>query len=1229
MAALPWLQPDRVAALEAGLAERVLLLDGAMGTLLQALELDEAAYRGERFADHGHALKGNHDALNLSNPDAVRGVHRAFLDAGADLVTTNTFTATSIAQADYGLQAHVAELNREGARLAAEEARAADGRPRFVAGSLGPTNRTASMSPDVNRPEHREARFEDLRRTYFQAAAGLVEGGADLLLVETVFDTLNCKAALFALEELFEQLGGRVPVMVSGTITDASGRTLSGQTVTAFWHSIRHARPFAVGLNCALGADALRPWLKELARVAGCPVGIHPNAGLPNALGEYDDTPEHMAEVLGRFARDGLLNLVGGCCGTTAEHIRAIGEAVDGVSPRAIPEPSPHCRLSGLEPLTLTPELGFVNVGERTNVTGSARFRKLIENDDYETALEVARQQVEAGAQIIDVNMDAALLDSEAAMTRFLDLVASEPDIARVPVMVDSSKWSVIEAGLRCLQGKGVVNSISLKEGEAPFVEQARLALRYGAAVIVMAFDEQGQADTLERRVAVCERAGKILVDDVGFPPEDIIFDPNVFAVATGIEAHDRYALDFIEATREIKRRCPGARISGGVSNLSFSFRGNDAVREAMHSVFLYHAIAAGMDMGIVNAGQLALYDDLDPELRERVEDVVLNRRDDAAERLLELASRYQDDGGRDRDDTEAWRDLPVEERLQYALVHGIARHVEDDTEEARQQAERALDVIEGPLMAGMDEVGDRFGSGRMFLPQVVKSARVMKRAVAVLVPYIEAEKAEGDGPTSRGRVLLATVRGDVHDIGKNIVGVVLGCNHFEVIDLGVMVPAEKIVDTAREQAVDLVGLSGLITPSLEEMRLVAAEMRESGLDVPLLIGGATTSRTHTALRIEPEYPPGVLWVRDASRAAGVVRQLTTTAQREALLAETRDDYAAVRERHSGGGRREPPLALEQARERRLRIDWDEADLAAPAQPGPHVFEDWPLDDLVPTIDWTPFFQAWELSGRYPDLLDDPDKGPAARELFDDAQAMLRRIVDERWLRARAVTALYPAAADGDDVLLYAHAARDEVLERLVFLRQQKAKSTDKPNLCLADFVAPAGSGIKDHAGLFAVTAGLGIDEHVARFEAANDDYSAILLKALADRLAESLAERLHQRVRRRLWGYAADEALDNQQLIAEAYRGIRPAPGYPACPDHSEKTKIFRLLDAEVNARMHLTEGYAMRPAASVCGYYFAHPAAQYFVVGPVLPDQVEDYARRAGCSVDEARRRLAANLA
>jgi len=1214
------------------LSEKILILDGAMGTMIQAFELDEADFRGERFKDHPLPLRGNNDLLTLTQPDKIAGIHRAFLQAGADLIETNTFNSTRISQADYGMEQVVRELNFTAAQLAKTEAEyfsAQDpAKPRFVVGSIGPTNRTASLSPDVNRPDYRNVTFAQLRETYAEAAAGLIEGGADILMVETVFDTLNCKAALIAIDDVFTELGYRIPVMISGTITDASGRTLSGQTVAAFWNSVRHAKPACIGLNCALGATELRPWLLELSQVAECPVSVHPNAGLPNELGGYDDTPEQMAKVIAEFASAGLINMAGGCCGTRPEHIKAIGDALQGRKPRTPPEPVPYCRLAGLEPLTLTPELNFVNVGERTNVTGSAIFRRLIQADDFEAAVEVARQQIMNGAQIIDINMDEGLLDGVAVMTRFLHQIASEPDIARVPVMLDSSRWEVLEAGLACLQGKGVVNSISLKEGEAAFIAQARTILRFGAAVIVMAFDENGQADSLEKRVSFCQRAWKLLTEVVGFPPEDIIFDPNIFAVATGIEAHNSYGLDFIEATRQIKKTCPGALVSGGVSNISFSFRGQDRIREAIHSVFLYHAVHAGMDMGIVNAGQLEIYDEIAPALREAVEDVVLNRRPDATDRLLEIAQEFQGVSKSEEVD-EAWRKGTVAERLRHALVKGINTYIKEDTEEARAAAAQALDVIEGPLMDGMNIVGDLFGDGRMFLPQVVKSARVMKQAVAVLVPYIEEEKRRAGTSRERlVRILMATVKGDVHDIGKNIVGVVLSCNHYEVIDLGVMVSAETIIETALREKVDIIGLSGLITPSLEEMRHVASEMQRRGLQQPLMIGGATTSPLHTALRIEPEYSNGVFWVKDASRAVGVARKLSDTNERNILAASTAQDYANMRQRRAEGSSRKPPVSLIEARHNAFRPEWRAADISQPARPGLHVFEDIDLAELVPMIDWTPFFQTWELQGRYPDILEDTDKGEAARSLFTDAQAMLKQIVDEKWLHARATVGIFPASAEGDDVVIYTDESRLAEQRRLNFLRQQKPKAQGRFNRSLADYIAPASTGLRDHIGLFAVTAGLGIEVKLAEYEQRHDDYAAIMLKALADRLAEALAEHTHLRVRRTLWAYDPEESLDNKALINETYRGIRPAPGYPACPDHSEKEKIFELLDAETNSKMELTSGYAMLPASSVSGYYFAHPESSYFVLGNILEDQLLDYAERKNISPEQARRLLVSNI-
>ncbi len=1228
----PYKKPKQAELLHRLLSEKILILDGAMGTMIQSFELDEDDFRGQRFKDHPLPLRGNNDLLTLTQPEKIASIHRAFLQAGADLIETNTFNSTRISQADYGVERLVRELNFEAACLARKEVDRITSeepdKPRFVVGSIGPTNRTASLSPDVNRPDYRNTSFEELRQSYAEAATGLVEGGSDILMVETVFDTLNCKAALVAIDDVFTELGYRVPVMISGTITDASGRTLSGQTVAAFWNSVRHAKPISIGLNCALGATELRPWLLELSRVAECPVSVHPNAGLPNELGEYDDTPENMASVLAEFASDGLINLAGGCCGTRPAHIRAISDALRNKTPRTPAEAIPYCRLAGLEPLTLTPELNFVNVGERTNVTGSAVFRRLIQADNFEAAVDVARQQIKNGAQIIDINMDEGLLDGVATMTRFLHQIASEPDIARVPVMLDSSRWDVLEAGLACLQGKGVVNSISLKEGEAVFLAQARSILRFGAAVIVMAFDENGQAASLEQRVSFCKRAWKLLTQQVGFPPEDIIFDPNIFAVATGIEEHNSYGIDFIEATRRIKQSCPGVLISGGVSNISFSFRGQDRVREAIHSVFLYHAVRAGMDMGIVNAGQLEIYDEIAPELREAVEDVVLNRRADATDRLLLLAQAFQGISKTEAID-EAWRQRPVEERLKHALVKGINTYIQEDTEEARLNATQALDVIEGPLMDGMNVVGDLFGDGRMFLPQVVKSARVMKQAVAVLIPYIEEEKRRsGVGNKRLTRILMATVKGDVHDIGKNIVGVVLSCNHYEVIDLGVMVSAEAILETAVKEDVDIIGLSGLITPSLEEMRHVASEMQRRGLQQPLMIGGATTSPLHTALRIDPEYANGVFWVKDASRAVGVARKLCNKEERKKLTVATAEDYANMRERRAKGSSRKPPVRLEDARDNAFSPLWSSENISSPAQPGLHVLDDIDLAELVPLIDWTPFFQTWEMQGRYPDILEDSEKGEAARSLFSDAQVMLKQIVEEHWISARATVGIFPAAAEGDDVLLYSDESHQTIEQRLNFLRQQKPKASGRHNRCLSDFIAPVSAELKDHIGLFAVTAGLGIEVKLAEYKKTHDDYAAIMLKALADRLAEALAEHTHRLVRRTLWAYDPQESLENRALIAEEYRGIRPAPGYPACPDHSEKEKIFELLDAENNSNMELTSGFAMLPAASVSGYYFAHPQSSYFVLGNIQEDQLLDYAKRKNISPEQARRLLVANI-
>jgi 5-methyltetrahydrofolate--homocysteine methyltransferase len=1215
-----------VSALRKALGERILILDGAMGTMIQRARLSDAEYRGKRFADWPRDLKGANDLLSLTKPDLITAIHREFLQAGADIIETNTFNASAPSLADYGLQDLVAEINFESARIArkvADEIAASSRRPRFVAGALGPTSRTASLSPDVSDPGFRNVAFDELRDTYATAARALIEGGVDLLIVETIFDTLNAKAALFGISGLFEELGREIPVIISGTITDASGRTLSGQTTEAFWNSVRHARPLAIGLNCALGAKQLRPHVEELSRIADCFVCAYPNAGLPNAFGEYDEQACETAAQLGEWAQSGLVNIIGGCCGTTPEHIAQIAKAVAGLPPRLPPVISPRCRLSGLEALNIGPEMRFVNIGERTNVTGSARFRKLIEAGDYTAALAIARDQVAAGAQLIDINMDEGMLDSQAVMVRFLNLAASEPDIARVPFMIDSSKWSVIEAGLKCLQGRGVVNSISMKEGEAQFLEHARKVRRYGAAVVVMAFDEQGQADTIERKLAICGRAFGLLTRKAGFAPEDIIFDPNIFAVGTGIEEHAGYGVAFIEAVRQIKQHFPGVLTSGGVSNVSFSFRGNDALREAMHAVFLYHAVQAGLDMGIVNAGQLGIYEEIAPELRERCEDVILNRRPDATERLLEIAQRYRGDGAARRAEDLAWRGWPVNKRLEHALIKGIDEFIIADVEAARLEAVRPLDVIEGPLMDGMNVVGDLFGAGKMFLPQVVKSARVMKRAVAHLVPFIEHE--QGGARMSNGKIIMATVKGDVHDIGKNIVGVVLQCNNFEVIDLGVMVPAERILETARSESADMIGLSGLITPSLDEMVHVAHEMQRQGFTIPLLIGGATTSPAHTSVRIDPEYGHGVVYVKDASRSVGVCQTLVTPEARAAFFSRVSAEHATRREQHANRKRRPEGLALADARARRLALDWSAYRPPVPRFLGTRTLGHMPLKDLVNFIDWMPFFNAWEFSGKFPDILQDPARGAAASALFKDARAMLDTLVRERWLAARAVFGFFPAAATGDDIEIYAGAGRAQAHAMLHHLRQQKVKPAGQPQYCLSDFVAPRDSGVEDYIGAFAVTAGIGIEERVARFEAAHDDYSAILLKSLADRLAEAAAEALHLRVRREFWGYAPEETLTNEQLVREEYRGIRPAPGYPACPDHTEKGTLWRLLDAEAATGIRLTESYAMYPAASVSGWYFSHPDARYFAVGTIGADQLEDYARRKGMALPEARRWLA----
>ncbi len=1223
---------QRQDALFATLEQRIMVLDGAMGTMIQANGLDEADYRGDRFRDWASDLKGNNDLLSITQPNVIADIHRAYLNAGADIIETNTFNANAPSMGDYGMAELVPELNLAAAQLArqcADEFADAGGSPRFVAGVLGPTNRTASISPDVNDPGYRNISFAELTRTYCEAAKALIEGGSDFLMVETIFDTLNAKAALHAIRQAYADLSIDLPIMISGTITDASGRTLSGQTAEAFWHSVRHANPFAVGFNCALGAAELRPYVAELSRVADTRVSAHPNAGLPNAFGEYDETPDQMASVIQEFAQSGMVNLVGGCCGTTPEHIAAIRDVVEGQSRRSVPNRIPSSQLSGLESLHIRPDDLFVNVGERCNVTGSAIFRRLIEADDYTAAVKVARDQVADGAQIIDVNMDEGMLDSEQAMVTFLSLIAAEPDVARLPIMIDSSKFSVIEAGLRCVQGKSIVNSISLKEGEEEFLRQARICADYGAAVVVMAFDEQGQADTVDRKVEICKRSYQLLTEVVGFDPTDIIFDPNIFAIATGIEEHARYGIDFIDATRRIKAELPGALVSGGVSNVSFSFRGNNVVREAIHSVFLYHAIEAGLDMGIVNAGQLAIYADLPEDLREAVEDVVLNRRDDATDRLLDMAEQYKGQASSAKAKVEdlSWRELPVGERLEYALVNGIDEYVVDDTELARQGAERPLSVIEGPLMAGMNVVGDLFGAGKMFLPQVVKSARVMKKAVAHLVPFIE---AESDGEVvSNGKIVLATVKGDVHDIGKNIVGVVLQCNNFEVIDLGVMVACDKILETARREGAAMIGLSGLITPSLDEMVNVASEMQRQDFELPLLIGGATTSPAHTAVKIEPNYEGPVLYVKDASRSVSVAQALAEPGTRRTLVDKTRQDNAARRERHAKKTRLAPQLSIESARDKGFRPDWSTYVPPVPSFTGIRTIDDIPLESLRAYIDWMPFFNAWEFHGKFPDILSDAEVGEAARSLYADAQAMLDTIIEDQWLSAKAVCGFFPANSESDDVLVYTDENRSETMARLCHLRQQKSKPRGKPQLCLADFVAPASTGKADYVGAFAVTAGIGIDEHVERLEAAHDDYSAIILKALADRLAEAAAEYLHARVRQDYWGYAPTENLSNDDLIAEAYTGIRPAPGYPACPDHSEKAVLWDLLAVEANAGVSLTESFAMLPTAAVSGFYFSHPEAQYFAVGQIDRDQVRSYAERKGVSLEVAEKWLAPNLA
>ncbi|MBR9728492.1 methionine synthase [Shewanella intestini] len=1213
------------------LNQRTVILDGAMGTMIQDYKLEEADFRGDRFKDWHLDVKGNNDMLVLTQPQIIKNIHRQYLLAGSDIIETNTFNATPIAMADYDMQDYSAQINLEGARVArqaADEIHNETGRQCYVAGVLGPTNRTCSISPDVNDPGYRNIHFDDLVAAYIESTSALIEGGADIIMVETIFDTLNAKAALFAIESVFDTLDARLPVMISGTITDASGRTLTGQTTEGFYNSLRHIKPLTIGLNCALGPKELRPYVEELSRIAQCYVSAHPNAGLPNEFGGYDETPAEMAQVIEQWASSGMLNVVGGCCGSTPDHIKAIRDAVSQHPPRQLPEIAVACRLSGLEPLTIDSDSLFVNVGERANVTGSAKFLRLIKEEKFEEALDVVREQVENGAQIIDVNMDEGMLDGAASMEKFLNLIASEPDISRVPIMIDSSKWDVIEAGLKCVQGKSIVNSISMKEGEAAFIKHATLVKRYGAAAIVMAFDEEGQADTRERKTQICTRAYRILVDQVGFPPEDIIFDPNIFAIATGIDEHDNYAVDFIEAIKDIKSTLPHAMISGGVSNVSFSFRGNNPVREAIHAVFLYHAIKVGMDMGIVNAGQLAIYDDIDPELKLHVENVVLNRPcpvqgTNNTELLLEVAEKFRGDGKQvGKKEDLAWRKRPVNDRLSHALVKGITEFIDQDTEEARLAATRPLDVIEGPLMDGMNVVGDLFGAGKMFLPQVVKSARVMKKAVAYLNPYIEAEKVAGQ---SNGKVLMVTVKGDVHDIGKNIVGVVLACNGYEVIDLGVMVPVEKIIDVAKAENVDIIGMSGLITPSLDEMVHNVKTFDREGLTLPAIIGGATCSKIHTAVKIAPHYPHGAIYIADASRAVPMVSKLINDQTRQQVIDDTYQQYDVMREKRLSQTKRKNIVPIATARENRCQQDWANHSPFKPKVLGRQVFDDYPLAELVERIDWTPFFRSWELHGRFPDILDDNVVGEEARKLYKDGKEMLATIISEKWLTAKAVMGLFPAnTVNHDDIELYTDESRTTVEMTTHHLRMQLER-VGNDNFCLADFVAPKDTGVADYMGGFAVTAGHGIDEHVARFEANHDDYNAIMLKCLADRLAEAFAERMHERVRKEFWGYAADETLDNEALIREKYKGIRPAPGYPACPDHTEKGLLWELLKPDETIGLNITESYAMYPTAAVSGWYFAHPKSRYFGVTNIGKDQVEDYAKRKGMTLAETERWLA----
>ena len=1217
------------------LAHRILLLDGAMGTMIQSYKLNEEDFRGTRFKDYSHDLKGNNDLLTLTQPQIIHAIHTSYLEAGADIIETNTFNSNSASMADYHMQDLVYELNFSGAKLAHEAAQAMEAKipnkPRFVAGVLGPTTKTTSISPDVNDPGFRNITFDELVSDYSESIRGLVDGGANILLVETVFDTLNAKAALFAIDQYFEASNTRIPVMISATITDASGRTLSGQTPEAFWNSVSHIQPLSVGLNCALGAELMRPYIEELSKVAGVYISAHPNAGLPNPLAEtgYDESPEYTAKLIKDFAQSGFVNIVGGCCGTTPAHIKAISEAVRKTTPRTIPDIPRELRLSGLEPLSINDNSLFVNVGERTNVTGSKAFSRLILNDDYTEALNVARNQVENGAQIIDINMDEAMLDSENAMVTFLNLIAAEPDISRVPIMIDSSKWSVIEAGLKRIQGKSVINSISMKEGEEEFIKHARLARRYGAAVIVMAFDESGQADSQKRKIEICTRCYKILVDHVHFPPEDIIFDPNIFAVATGIEEHNNYGVDFIEATRVIKQTLPYAKVSGGVSNVSFSFRGQEAMREAIHTAFLYHAVRSGMTMGIVNAGQLGVYSDIPKDLLERVEDVLLNRRPDATERLVDFAENFK---GKSKENIEdlSWRNEPVQQRLTHALVRGINKYIVEDTEAARieinEQGGRPIQVIEGPLMNGMNVVGDLFGSGKMFLPQVVKSARVMKQAVAHLLPFIEEEKKQSGDSKPKGKIVIATVKGDVHDIGKNIVSVVLQCNNYEVVNMGVMVPCAQILETARREQADMIGLSGLITPSLEEMAYVSKEMQREGFTIPLLIGGATTSRVHTAVKIEPHYDGVTVWVPDASRAVGVCSKLLSQNLKEKYIHDIKAEYEKVRTQHKNKKGQAPMLTILEARENAFKTDWENYHPPEPGFLGVRSLKNYPLEKIVPYIDWTPFFQAWELSGRYPAILQDSVVGETASNLFHDAQTMLKKIVEQKWLSANAVYGLFPAnSVNSDDIEIYMDKTKTKIAMKYHTLRQQTKKPSGRPNLALADFIAPRETGVDDYIGTFAVSTGFGIDTRVKNYEDAHDDYNGIILKALADRLAEAFAEHMHSRIRREFWGYAKDETLNNEELISEKYRGIRPAPGYPACPDHTEKGPLFELLKAPKNAGIIVTESYAMVPTAAVSGFYFSHPKASFFAVGKVGKDQIEDYAKRKGWTLEQAEKWLA----